>query len=119
MTAPTSRHRATTWVLVAVALIGGAILLLGDRFEAAQGRTLSQPVTVEAHIAACVGDESMRLINPERDRCKANERELASDRAGSLSGAAAVGSPAPTATVQSISVAALTVMIAALTVAAR
>jgi hypothetical protein len=75
-------RRATTSVLIGVALIGGAILLLGDRFDAAGGSALSQPVHVEAHIVACVAEESMRLINPDRERCRPGERELASERAG-------------------------------------
>ncbi|HTC80603.1 MAG TPA: hypothetical protein VK848_03645 [Acidimicrobiia bacterium] len=73
-------RRATTSVLVAVGLISGAILLLGDRFGAAGG-TLTQPVHVEARIAACVGDESMRLVNPDRERCRPDERELAEEHA--------------------------------------
>src|SRR5687767_3253007 len=55
-------RRATTSVLIAVALIGGAILLLGDRFDAVPGYALTQPVVrVEARMAACVAEESMRL----------------------------------------------------------
>lgn len=73
-------RRATTSVLVAVALIGGSILLLGDRFGAAGGGDLAQPVHVDARIAACVADESMRLIDTDRERCHADERELASER---------------------------------------
>ncbi|HZQ76309.1 MAG TPA: hypothetical protein VFE55_03195 [Acidimicrobiia bacterium] len=73
-------RRATSSVLVAVALIGGSILLLGDRFGAAGGGDLAQPVHVEARIAACVADESMRLIDTDRERCHADERELASER---------------------------------------
>src|SRR5258708_12278519 len=71
-------RRATTSVLVAVALVSGAILLLGDRFDQARGYALGQPVHPEAHIAACVADESMRLINPDRERCHPAERELVS-----------------------------------------
>jgi len=74
-------RRATTSVLVAVALVGGAILLLGDRFDAARGDAPAQPVRVEARIAACVADESMRLIDPDRERCHPDERELASEHA--------------------------------------
>ncbi|HEV7689006.1 MAG TPA: hypothetical protein VGQ80_20685, partial [Acidimicrobiia bacterium] len=96
-------RRATTSVLVGVALIGGGILLLGDRFDTAGGSALHQPVRVEAHIVACVADESMRLINPDRERCRPGERELVSERtpapgeagttssAGSLPGAAPAG----------------------------
>lgn len=74
-------RRATTSVLVAVALIGGAILLLGDRFDAVPGYALTQPASIEAEMAACVTDESMRLINPGLERCRPGELELASDHA--------------------------------------
>jgi hypothetical protein len=91
-------RRATTSVLIGVALIGGAILLLGDRFDAAGGSALSQPVHVEARIVACVADESMRLINPDRERCRPGERELSSERTGASGDAGtarpvAAGSP--------------------------
>jgi hypothetical protein len=70
-------HRAaSTFVLVAVAAISGAMLLLGDRFEAAPGYALAQPVRARAHIAACVADESMRLIDPDRERCHPGELTL-------------------------------------------
>ena len=85
-------RRATTSVLVAVALVGGAILLLGDSFDPARGDVLTQPVHVEARIAACVADESMRLIDPERERCHPDERELASEHA--VQPEASVASPA-------------------------
>ena len=77
-TSHTCLRRATTSVLVAVALVSGAVLLLGDRFDQARGYALGQPVHPEAHIAACVADESMRLINPDRERCHPSERELVS-----------------------------------------
>ena len=83
-------RRATTSVLIGVALIGGAILLLGDRFDTAGGSALRQPVHVEAHIVACVADESMRLIDPDRERCRPGERELASERTGASADAGAV-----------------------------
>ena len=70
-------RRATTSVLVAVALISGAILLLGDRFDAVPGYALTQPVRVEAHMAACVAEEGMRLINSDLERCRPGELELA------------------------------------------
>jgi len=72
-------RRTTTPVLVAVALVSGAVLLLGDRFDAARGDVLGQAVPAvapEARIAACVADESMRLIDPDRDQCKPGERQL-------------------------------------------
>jgi hypothetical protein len=69
-------RRATTSVLVAVGLISGAILLLGDRFEAANGYALTQPARMDAHIAACVAEESMRLIDSARERCHAGELTL-------------------------------------------
>ena len=71
-------RRATTSVLVAVALVSGAILLLGDRFDGAAGYALTQPAQVTANIAACVADESLRLINPERERCQQGEVALSS-----------------------------------------
>ena len=71
-------RRATTSVLIAVALIGGAILFLGDRFDAVPGYALTQPVRVEARVAACVAEESMRLIDSDVERCRPGELELAS-----------------------------------------
>ena len=81
-------RRATTSVLIAVALIGGAILLLGDRFDAVPGYALTQPVRVEARMAACVAEESMRLIDSDLERCRSDELELASQHT-------AVGAPGP------------------------
>ena len=75
-------RRATTSVLVAVALISGAILLLGERFDAVPGYALTQPVRVEADMAACVAEESMRLVNPDLERCRAGEVELADGVSG-------------------------------------
>lgn len=69
-------RRADAAVLAVVALLSGAVLLLGDRFETSANDRLVQPVHVEARIAACVGDETMRLINPDRERCHPGEREL-------------------------------------------
>lgn len=71
-------RRATTSVLVAVALVSGAVLLLGDRFDAAAGYGVSQPIGAQAHIGACVADESLRLIDRDRERCRPDELELAS-----------------------------------------
>ena len=45
-------RRATNSVLVAVALLSGAILLLGERFDAVPGYSLTQPVRVEAQMPA-------------------------------------------------------------------
>jgi len=67
---------AMTSVLVAVGLISGAILLLGDRFDTPSGYALTQPARTDAHIAACVADESMRLIDSTRERCRAGELTL-------------------------------------------
>lgn len=88
-------RRATTSVLVAVALISGAMLLLGDRFDAAPGYALTQPVRVEAHIAACVAEESMRLIDPEGERCHPGELTLGSDRIHPSAEAGPPGPPGP------------------------
>lgn len=74
-------RRATTSVLVAVALISGAMLLLGDRFEPASSYALSQPVRAGGAIAACVAEENMRLVALDRERCRPEELELASERA--------------------------------------
>jgi hypothetical protein len=65
-----------TSVLVAVGLISGAILMLGDRFEAAPGYALTRPARVDAHIAACVAEESLRLIDSARERCRPGELTL-------------------------------------------
>ena len=71
-----SRRRAMTSVLVAVGLVSGAILLLGDRFEATPGYALTRPARVDARIAACVAEESMRLIDSARERCGPGELTL-------------------------------------------
>jgi hypothetical protein len=85
-------RRATTAVLVAVALLGGAILLLGDRFDAAPGYALTHPVRLEARMAACVAEESMRFINSDLERCRPDELELASQQtAPGASGPGPVG----------------------------
>ncbi|HET9771655.1 MAG TPA: hypothetical protein VFS16_12265 [Acidimicrobiia bacterium] len=81
MTSPYCLRRATTAVLVAVALIGGAILFLGGRFDAGQAGALAQTVQAGAPIAACVAEENMRLITLDRDRCQPGELELAAGRA--------------------------------------
>jgi hypothetical protein len=65
-----------TSVLVAVGLISGAVLLLGDRFDAPPGYALTQPARIDSHIAACIADESMRLIDPSRERCRPGELTL-------------------------------------------
>ncbi|HEV3365304.1 MAG TPA: hypothetical protein VG795_14390 [Acidimicrobiia bacterium] len=71
---------ATTAVLVAVALISGAILLLGDRFEAASDHhTLTRRNPIDAGIAACVAEESMRLIDADREHCLPGELVLTPD----------------------------------------
>ena len=97
---PASPHlrRATNSVLVAVALLGGAILLLGDRFDAAPGYALTQPVRTSGHIAACVAEESMRLIDTAWERCQPDELALASERTqspGATGEAGPVGLPGP------------------------
>jgi hypothetical protein len=73
-------RRATTSLLVAVALISGAMLPLGDRFEPASSYALSQPVRLGGAIAACVAEENMRLVALDRERCRPEELELASER---------------------------------------
>jgi hypothetical protein len=88
-------RRATTSLLVAVALIGGAILLLGDRFDAVPGYALSQPALVRSNIAACVAEESLRLIATGRERCDPDETALASDRPPSPTMSAPAGPPGP------------------------
>jgi hypothetical protein len=70
-------RRATTPVLVAAALISGAILLLGDRFEPVPGYALARLARIdEQHIAACVAEESMRLIDSDREQCEPSELTL-------------------------------------------
>jgi hypothetical protein len=77
---PPSPHpylgRAT--VLVAAALVSGGVLLLGDRFDAAPSYAQGGPTPVPARIAACVADENMRLIDPDREQCRPGEIELVS-----------------------------------------
>ena len=69
--------RAMTSVLVAVGLICGGVLLLGDRFDARPGDSLlTQAARVEVHIAACVAEENMRLIDPGREHCRPGELTL-------------------------------------------
>lgn len=75
-------RRTTTSVLVAVALVSGAILLLGDRFDVTPGYAMTQPARASARIAACVAEENMRLINPDQEQCQAGELELTSGRSG-------------------------------------
>ena len=80
---PTSRphlRRATSAVLVIVALVSGGVLLLGDRFAAAPTSALTQPIRTSARIAACVADENMRLINPDREGCHPGELLLVPSR---------------------------------------
>src|SRR5437763_14002945 len=84
-------RRTTTSVLAAVALISGAILLLGDRFDAARGDVVGRTVQSEARIAACVADESMRLINPDREQCRPGERKLVSEHSPAAAGAGEAG----------------------------
>jgi hypothetical protein len=69
-----------TCVLVAVGLISGAILLLGDRFEAGPGYALTRPARADSGIAACVAEESMRLIDSARERCQPGELTLVPER---------------------------------------
>ncbi len=69
-------RRATTPVLVAVALTSGAIVLLGDHFDSASGYVLAKPVRTEEGMAACVAEESMRLINADREQCHRDEVTL-------------------------------------------
>jgi hypothetical protein len=70
------RRRAMTSVLVAVGVISGAILMLGDRFESAPRYVLTQPARTDARIAACVAEENVRLIDPGRERCQPGELTL-------------------------------------------
>jgi hypothetical protein len=76
-------RRATTSVLVTVALIGGAILLLGGHFDGVPGYALTQPALIEGRVAACVAEESMRLIDTARERCQPGELALVSHRVDS------------------------------------
>jgi hypothetical protein len=78
MTSHPCLRPATTSVLAAVALISGAILLVGDRFGSARSYVLTQPVRSEGRIAACVAEEDMRLITVGREQCRPDELELGS-----------------------------------------
>jgi|GEM_PF-7104642 len=84
-----SLRRADAAVLVAVTVMSGAVLLLGDRFEPGRDATLRQPVQARGRIAACVADESMRLIDPDRERCHPGEQELTEARAAPAAAGAA------------------------------
>jgi hypothetical protein len=72
------RRRTTTYVLVAVALVSGGVLLLGDSFGATPSYPQNRAARVSVRIAACVADENMRLIDPNRERCHLGEIELVS-----------------------------------------
>ena len=52
--------------------------MLGDRFDAAPSYAQGGPTPVPARIAACVADENMRLIDPDREQCRPGEIELVS-----------------------------------------
>jgi hypothetical protein len=93
MSASPYLRRATTSVLLAVGLISGAILLLGDRFDAAPGYALTQSARINAHIAACVSEESMRLIDSGRERCQPGELALEPERAHPSAPSGASGPP--------------------------
>jgi hypothetical protein len=74
-------RRAMTAVLVAVGAICAAVLLLGDRFGAARSYATTRVDRVHgAHIAACVAEESMRLIDIGRERCGPGELMLVPPR---------------------------------------
>ena len=88
-------RRTTTSVMVAVALVSGGILLLGDRFHESPGYALTPPVPVSpARIAACVAEENMRLVNPDQEQCHPGEIELTSGRSA-LQPISAAGMPGP------------------------
>lgn len=70
-------RRATTSVLVAVALVSGGILLLGDRFDVTPSYALGPSARVSVQMAACVAEENMRLINTGQEQCRPDEVELA------------------------------------------
>ncbi len=69
-------RRAMISVLVAVGVISGAVLLLGDRFDATQSYALTRATRFHAQIAACVAEESMRLIDSGREQCGPGELTL-------------------------------------------
>lgn len=87
-------RRTTTSVLVAVALVSGGILLLGDRFHVTPGYALTERSPGPARIAACVAEENMRLVNPDQEQCHPGEIELTSPRSG-LQPISAAGMPGP------------------------
>ena len=74
-------RRATTSVLLAVSLVSGGILLLGDRFDVTPSYALTPSARLSPRLAACVADENMRLINSDQETCRPDEVELA-PRAG-------------------------------------
>jgi hypothetical protein len=63
-------------VLVAVGLISGAVLLLGDRFDDSRSYALTRATRMQAQVAACVAEESVRLIDSGRERCGPGELTL-------------------------------------------
>jgi len=69
-------RRAMTSVLVAVGLISGAVLLLGEGFDRPGGYALTRATRLQDDIAACVAEESIRLIDPGRERCEPGEITL-------------------------------------------
>jgi hypothetical protein len=87
-------RRTTTSVLLAVALVSGGILLLGDRFRVTPGFALTQRSPIAARIAACVAEENMRLVDPDQEQCQPGEVELTSPRSG-LQPISAAGMPRP------------------------
>ena len=88
MTPHSCLRRPTTSVLVGVAVLGGVILLLGDRFDSAPSYALTQPRGTPSpagdSVGACVAEENMRLIALDREHCRPGELELTSEavRAG-------------------------------------
>ena len=92
-TRPQKILTGTTSIILSVALTSGVFLLLGDRFFGpANGSSLTKPVRSGPQIVACVGDETMRLVNPRQERCRPNEIELSAP--GDVGAASAASVPA-------------------------
>jgi hypothetical protein len=75
-------RRATLFVLTAVTLASGGIMLLGDRMNEAPRYALTPAGRLAPPVGACLAEESFRLINTDQERCGLDEVELSPRFAG-------------------------------------
>lgn len=73
---PPYPRRATLFVMATVTLASGGILLLGDRISAAPNEAFTPAGALAPRVAACLADESVRLIDTGREQCGRDELEL-------------------------------------------